>query len=78
MRGDEIHLWEVGASYPIERPDGSTTRPSYANLRLAVVTRTMERAMGLAREQYPAIVFHTVIKRNYMGEDKVLLDPEVT
>jgi hypothetical protein len=54
------------------------TRPSYANLRFAVVARTMERVMELARERYPAIVFHTVVKRNYLGEDKVLLDPEVT
>lgn len=78
MRGEEIHLWEVSASKPSKRDDGSMTRPSYANLRFAVVARTMERVMELARERYPAIVFHTVVKRNYLGEDKVLLDPEVT
>jgi hypothetical protein len=46
MRGEEIHLWEVGASKPV--------KPG------------------------PDIRFHTIVKRNYMGEAKVLIDPEVT
>jgi hypothetical protein len=79
MRGDEIHLWEVGASKPVERQDGSLNRyPGYTNLRFAVVARTMQRVMELATEQYPDIVFHTIQKRNYMGEAHVLIDPEVT
>lgn len=80
MRGEEIHLWEVSASKPVKRPDGSLAQVSYANLRFAVVARTMERVMELAVEQYYGedIVFHQIIKRNYMGESKVIIDPEVT
>jgi hypothetical protein len=79
MRGEPIHLWEVGASKPDKRADGSINRrPDYTNLRFAVVARTMERVMQLAVEQYgPDIAFHTIQKRNYMGEAKVLVDPEV-
>jgi hypothetical protein len=79
MRGDEIHLWEVGASKPVIREDGLNKYPSYTNLRFAVVARTMERVMDMAVEQYGAdLCFHTIVKRNYMGEAKVLIDPEVT
>jgi len=79
MRGDEIHLWEVGASKRVEQPDGTLRQPGYTNLRFAVVARTMERVMDLAVEQYGKdIRFHTIVKRNYMGEAHVLIDPEVT
>jgi hypothetical protein len=80
MRGEEIHLWEVGASKPVKPgPDIQTVYPNYINLRFAVVARTMERVMDMAVEQYGAdIRFHTIVKRNYMGEAKVLIDPEVT
>jgi hypothetical protein len=78
MRGEEIHLWEVGASKPMMREgQAGYQHPSYSNLRFAVVAKTMQRVMELATEQYPDIVFHTIIKRNYMGEAKVLIDPDV-
>ena len=78
MRGEPIHLWEVGASKPVARVEGGLYHPDYTNVRFGVVARTMERVMELAWVQYgPDIRFHSIIKRNYMGEAQVIVDPEV-
>jgi hypothetical protein len=74
MRDQDIHLWEVNASTP--RVEGGSI-PSYANLRFAVIARTMRRVMELSADRYgERIAFHSIIKRNYMGESKVLIDPD--
>ena len=66
---ERIHLWEISASAP-------ETNHSYANLRIAVVCRTMERAIALFKIQYPDSSLHSVIRRNYVGTKSVLVDPE--
>lgn len=72
-RDEAIHLWEVNASTP-RVPGGSA--PDYANLRYAVIAKTMERVLELGRKEYPDIRFHQVIRRNYIGKDAVVVDPE--
>lgn len=74
---DPVHLWDVRASYPVDHGAGRK-RPSYDNLRFAVVARSMERVMAVARERYPDIRFHSIEKRNYMGKTAVMIDPEAS
>ena len=71
-----IYLWEVMASEPTE---GKTMgdRQGYANRHVFVVTTTMERAMALVTEAYPGARFHRIERRNTMGKNGVIIDPEV-
>ena len=69
---EAVFVWEVLGSYPTP----NNTNPSYDNLRYSVVARTMERVMEISREVYPTMRFHSIQKRNHLGQESVLIDRE--
>ena len=71
-----IYLWEVMASQPTDTRTMSD-RQGYANRHVFVVTTTMERAMELVTEAYPGARFHRIERRNTMGKDGVIVDPDL-
>lgn len=74
---EQIFIWEVIGSNPDGPAGGVKTHPSYSNCSFAVVAKTMDRVLILAREKYPEIRFHSIQKRNYLGKESVLIDMEV-
>lgn len=73
-REEQYFVWEVLGSAP---DNSSGKRPSYSNLKFAVVANTMDQVIEVSREKYPLILFHSIQKRNYIGRESVLIWKEI-
>lgn len=73
MTVKDTNIFDVQASEPYLTPDGETKYRQYVNLRLHVVTDSMERAIELFREAHPDARLHQVIKRSTVSQ--VIVDP---
>ena len=74
------NIYDVQASEPYDRTDGKGNpiryTPAHANLRMHVVTSSVERAIELVRQSHPEAVFHQIIKRSAVTE--CIVDSEVS
>jgi len=71
-RDESQHVWEIMASTPKEHGGHSY----YANLRVYVITFTMERAIELFRVEYPDARLHKVERRQSTESKMVIVDPK--
>lgn len=74
-RATQTHIWDVQASEPYTGPDGQPVYRSYVNLRLHVLTDTMENAIALFKKHHPTCQLHQIIRRTAMQD--VIVDPAV-
>jgi len=68
----DTNIWDVQASTPNAN---GITYPNYTNLRLHVLTQTMERAIELMHEHHPQAKLHQIIKRTSVMQ--VIVDPTI-
>jgi len=62
----DYYIWEVMAS------DREPPNTSWSNLRLFIVTTTMQRAIELFLADHPDARLHKVERRNTVGKDLIV------
>ena len=62
----EYYIWEIMAS------DREPQHQSWSNLRIFIVTTTMQRAIELFLADHPDARLHKVERRNTIGKDLIV------
>lgn len=75
MNTKNTYVFDIQASEPYTTPEGEKRYRDYVNLRLHVLTGSVEAAIELFREAHPDARIHQVIRRTNMNE--VIVDPKI-